>query len=103
MDTIEDLIILLKTYLPSSANAPVAVRLHCVHCAVRTLSGPGVELNMDMTPFLDSLHEILTETPIDFQYWDVVLSCIDYGLLRRKEVRPDVRNDCNISTLLSFL
>ena len=90
IDTIEDLVILLKSYLPKSENIPVNIRLHCVFCALRTLAGPGMELQMDSTPFLDSLHEMLIDLPTGFQDWDVLLNCIELGFLKRKEIRPEV-------------
>lgn len=92
IDTIEDLLVLLKTYLPSQINAPDLVRLNCIHCALRTLSGPGVELQMDVGGFIDALYEILLGLSADFSRWDLVLDSLDYAFLKRREVRPNVIN-----------
>ncbi len=90
IDTMEDLVVLLKTYLPTSVNMPVLVKLNCVLCGLRTLSGPGVELQMDAGPFIDALFELLFTLDTKFSRWDVVLNCIDCGFLKRRESRPDV-------------
>jgi hypothetical protein len=58
---------------------------------MQVLSGPGVELEIDVSPFVDALHGIIAELAADFPRWDAVISCIDYALLRRKESRPDVQ------------
>lgn len=90
IDTMEDLVLILKNYLSASSNTPTLVQLHCIHCALQVLSGPGAELEMDVDPFVDSLHDILADLSGDYQRWDIVLMCIDYAFLRRKEPRPDV-------------
>jgi len=90
IDSMEDLVLVLKNYLPAASNTPTLVQLHCIHCALQVLSGPGSELEMDVDPFVDSLHDILAELSGDFPHWDIVIRCIDFALLRRKETRPDV-------------
>ena len=79
----------------SSPPPPDNIRLLCIHCALKTLSGPGVELNMDDESFVVGLRILLCDLPIDFPNWDVVFECVDMCLLRKR----DVRN----SLILSFV
>ena len=46
IDTIEDLIVLLKTYTPRSSIVPCVIRIECIYCGLQALSGPGIELQM---------------------------------------------------------
>ena len=49
MDTVEDLVLLLRGLLKDSQFAlPPLIRLLCVSCALKTLSGPGQELQMEI-------------------------------------------------------
>lgn len=90
MDTVEDLLALMRNLL--EANAPIAppmIRLHCVYCALRTLSGPGQELGLDDEVFVSGLEALMSELPSEFERWDVVLDCVDLCLIQRREVRKD--------------
>ena len=70
--------------------APPLVQLHCIHCALKTLSGPGSELKMDDEIFVTALRLLVKEIPIHFERWDVALDCLDLSLCKRREGRPTV-------------
>lgn len=70
--------------------APLLVQLHCIHCAMKTLSGPGSELKMDDEVFVTSLRILVKEIPIQFERWDVALDCLDLSLCKRREGKPTV-------------
>jgi hypothetical protein len=87
VDTVEDLISYMKTILEHQPPVEHAVQLQCVHCVLRTLSGPGQEMNIDDEYFVNKLHAIMDELPLMFSRWDVVLDCIDLYLLQKREER----------------
>ena len=90
MDTVMDLLAVLKRLLDPSvgghAAVPLSVKLHCIYCALRTLSGPGQELEIDDEPFVSSLAGIIQELPI-FDRWDLVFECVDLCLVKKRETR----------------
>lgn len=55
IDMVEDLIVILKNILEKGIEVPTLVRVLTVHCAIRTLSGPGQELNADVDIFMKTL------------------------------------------------
>ena len=60
MDTVQDLLTLLRNLLEDKAPAaPPLVQLYCVNCALRTLSGPGEELNLDNEVFIIGLQKLI--------------------------------------------
>lgn len=90
IDTIEGLIIMLKKYLSMCFMMPTLVRLNCILCGLKTLSGPGIELHIDDHVFIDALYTVLTYIGAEFESWNLVLSCIEFALFRRREIRPHV-------------
>lgn len=91
IDTVADLITLMATVLQSTASlAMPLVQLHCIHCALRTLSGPGQELQMDEEVFVTALRVLIKDLPARFDRWDVVLDCLDFALSKRRESRSSV-------------
>lgn len=87
MDTVTDLIGVLRRLIDCTAPlAPPAVRLHCVYCALRTLAGPGQELEVDSESFVSALGGLLRELdPSD--RWDLALECVHLCLVDRRESR----------------
>lgn len=81
---------LLLLFLLASPSAPVIVQLHCIHCAMKTLAGPGEELKMDDEVFVTALRSIVKEIPINFERWDIALECLDYCVCKRHEIRCSV-------------
>jgi hypothetical protein len=45
----------------ASPPAPPLVQLHCIHCALKTLAGPGEELKMDDEVFVTALRLLVKE------------------------------------------
>lgn len=87
MDTVEDLLAMMRTLLTASPAPPLVVQLHCVYCALRTLSGPGQELGVDDELFLQTLRNLLLEFPVDFHRWDIALECVEFCLIKKREIR----------------
>lgn len=91
VETVEDLVILMRSILESTAlSVDSTVRLLCIHCALKTLSGPGEILNYDSEVFITAMLEVLQELFGDFPRWDIVIECIDLVLLKRRELRNNV-------------
>lgn len=87
MDTVMDLLADLKRLLETRTPVtPLPVRLHCVYCALRTLSGPGKELEMDDEAYVCALGDILLElAPTD--RWDLAFECVEMCLIKKRETR----------------
>lgn len=90
IDTVQDLMSLLKGILEQTIPAPVVVQLQCVHCALRTLSGPGAELNLDGDIYLHKLRTLIRDLPAGFDRWDNVLECMDLCFLKKREERANI-------------
>lgn len=90
IDTVQDLMTYLKSILEQTAPAPVAIQLQCVHCALRTLSGPGAELNLDGDIYLHKLRTLIRDLPAGFEKWDSVLECMDLCFLQKREERANI-------------
>jgi hypothetical protein len=91
IDTVADLVTLMATVLQTtSTHSMPIVQLHCIHCALRTLSGPGQELQMDEEVFVSALRALIKDLPARFDRWDVVLDCLDFALSKRRESRSSV-------------
>jgi hypothetical protein len=95
MDTAEDLIALMKKLLETNPAPPDHVKLHCILCAMRTLSGPGQELQIDDEVFALNLKQLMKDISPQYERWDIVLECIDLFLLKKREHR--------VSTIISFV
>ena len=50
--------------------------------------------------FVDALSDTLTNLPADFNRWDVLLNSIEFGLLRRREIRPDVSKAYSLNEMV---
>jgi hypothetical protein len=90
IDTVQDLMVCLKSILEETNPAPVPVQLQCVHCALRTLSGPGAELNLDSDIYLHKLRTLIRDLPAGFAHWDAVLECMDLCFLKKREERANI-------------
>lgn len=87
IDTVEDLVAVMRGIMESSPPAPLSVQALCIHCSLKTLSGPGEELKIDDEYILIQLHCLLRELPYSFDRWDAILECIDMCLLQKREER----------------
>ena len=87
IDTVEDLISLMRNLVDALPPAPAEVRLLCLLCALKTLSGPGEALGIDHDYFTDMLQTLMRDLPANFGRWDTVLECLELCLLKRREER----------------
>ena len=90
IDTVQDLMTCLKTILEQTNPAPAPVQMQCVHCALRTLSGPGAELNLDSDIYLHKLRTLVRDLPAGYAHWDAVLECMDLSFLKKREERSNI-------------
>ena len=83
---VEDLVVVLKNLVESNPSPPFMIRLNAIHCAFKTLDGPGEQLEADPTVFLHSLHCLLSDTELteNFDRWDIILQCIDIGIVKKR-------------------
>ena len=93
IDTVEDLVNLMKGVLQGTnvTHVPL-VQLYCIHCSLKTLSGPGQELKIDDDVFITALRVLIRELPSNFERWDIVLECLDFGILKRRENKIQIVN-----------
>lgn len=88
IDTVQDLLQILKAILTASTPpAPTPVRILCIHCAMKTLSGPGKELQADDDVYVDSLRRILEEVPMDYTRWDLLLESVEICVVKYREMK----------------
>jgi hypothetical protein len=90
METVEDLVALMRGLLEHQPPPPADIRLQCLLCALRTLSGPGEELGIDQDFFCEALRALVKEVPTGFVSWDGVLECVELCLMKRREERAHV-------------
>mmetsp|Transcript_22673 Transcript_22673/g.31108 ORF Transcript_22673/g.31108 Transcript_22673/m.31108 type:complete len:572 (-) Transcript_22673:246-1961(-) len=91
IDTVDDLLAVLRAIVEAQPPPAAAVQLLCIHASLRTLAGPGQELKIDDEVFIVSLKHLLNDLPsANFQHWDVLLDCLDMALLQRREERQHV-------------
>ena len=90
VDTAVDLISLMRDMLELNPAPPLPIRLHCVMCALRTLSGPGQELNIDEGVFVLNLRNIIQELPCHFENWDLILESVELCFIKKREARNSI-------------
>lgn len=91
VETVEDIVVLMRGLLDSTAMAVTpTVRVLCVHCALKTLAGPGEILNYDSEVFVTAALEQLTDVYGEGADWALLLECVDLILLKRREARNEV-------------
>lgn len=85
VDTVSDLITVLRTLVESSP--PIDIQVLSIYCVLRTLGGPGSELNVDDEIFLCHLQQIIYDLPADYSQWNLILECIEEAYIKKKEKR----------------
>jgi hypothetical protein len=93
IDTVEDIILVMRQLLEAnSPPAPSTVKLHCVYCVLKTLSGPGQELGSDDELFVSTLCTLVLECcpEICEKEWHLVLECLEFVLIKKRENRISV-------------
>lgn len=83
MDTVLDLLAVLKTMLKKVDDLPLAASLMCVLCAFMTLQGPGRELKIDQKEYITPLYTQLPRLTSDET--EVALQCLAAAFLKRRE------------------
>mmetsp|Transcript_2935 Transcript_2935/g.3335 ORF Transcript_2935/g.3335 Transcript_2935/m.3335 type:complete len:249 (-) Transcript_2935:133-879(-) len=88
MDTVLDLLEVLKDMLKRVDELPLDASLNCILTAFQTLQGPGRELKIDqkeyITPLYSQLKRLCTEDR-DRICVKIVLRCLDTSFLKRRE------------------
>jgi nucleolar complex protein 3 len=88
IDTVKDLLAVLKDLLKSIDALPLEAALNCVLTAFQTLSGPGKEMQIDqkeyITPLYTQLPRLVTQSS-SRKSTDSLLKCLDAALIKRRE------------------
>jgi nucleolar complex protein 3 len=88
METVLDLLDLLKGLLSKADALPLDAALNCVLTAFSTLAGPGKELQIDVkeyiTPLYSQLKRFVCESACE--HTDLLLECMDAAFVKRREL-----------------
>lgn len=116
IEMVDDLIEILRDILIRNQNSQSSnlfdVKLLSVHCVLRTLLGPGQELQVDDEIFVSTLQQLILEIPLSFKRYTSLFESIEIALLRRREVRVQYINgiiahllllSCHIPSSLSAI
>eukprot|EP01038_Epipyxis_sp_PR26KG_P014082 gene14082-18897_t len=87
IDTVEDLVYLMRGIVESNPPPPPLIQLRCIHCSLQTLSGPGQELKIDEELFINKLTLLMNDIPLQFPRWDIILECLELCLIKKREER----------------
>ena len=90
IDTVQDLMTLLKGILEQYPPVLPTIQIHVLHCALKTLSGPGLELKLDSDVYLYKLQSVIRDLPCTFCRWDVILECLELCFLKKREERMNI-------------
>ena len=87
MDTVIDLLEVLKTMLKRVDTLPVDAALNCVLTSLQTLEGPGREMQIDQKEYIAPLYSQLPRLAESGNHAHVPLAlrCLSAALLRRRE------------------
>lgn len=88
MDTVMDLLEVLKTLLKKVDSLPLDAALNCILTSFQTLQGPGRELKIDQKEYITPLYSQLarlatTESKKD--HTDIALKCLHSAFIKRRE------------------
>lgn len=88
IDTVVDLLDVLKQLLNEVDNLPLQTTLNCILTAFQTLQGPGREMQIDVkeyiTPLYSQLGRLATEENSRANT-DIVLQCLAAAFIKRRE------------------
>jgi len=88
IDTVMDLLAVLKDLLQQVNSLPLDAALNCILTAFQTLQGPGKEMKIDpkeyIAPLYSQLPRLCSETH-SRQHTDLVLQCLNAALIQRRE------------------
>jgi nucleolar complex protein 3 len=88
METVLDLLDLLKGLLRKADALPLDAALNCVLTAFSTLAGPGKELQIDVKEYIAPLYSQLKRFSSESacEHTDLVLECLDAAFMKRREL-----------------
>jgi nucleolar complex protein 3 len=89
MDTVLDVLDVLKTLLQRVEELPLEASLHCILTAFLTLQGPGRALKIDVKEYILPLYHqiprLITASKTPNNYTDLVIQCCTAAFLKRRE------------------
>lgn len=91
IDTVVDVLDVMKNLLGQAELLPIKSALHCILTALLTLQGPGKEMNVDQKEYLIPLYTQLPRLctvdneKIDSAAIDTVLQCLTAAFIQRRE------------------
>uniref|UniRef100_A0A7S4K774 Nucleolar complex protein 3 homolog n=1 Tax=Odontella aurita TaxID=265563 RepID=A0A7S4K774_9STRA len=87
MDTVEDLLDVLRAMLKRAGSLPLDAALNCVLTAFQTLEGPGREMQIDPKEYVLPLYAQIPRLGSESgaRHTDLALRCMTSAFLRRKE------------------
>ena len=83
MDTVLDLLEVLKSMLKKVDVMPLDASLSCILCAFSTLQGPGRELKIDQKEYITPLYSQLSR--LTSEETELALQCLSAAFLKRRE------------------
>jgi nucleolar complex protein 3 len=88
IDTVMDLLAVLKSLLKNVEALPLDASLNCVLTAFQTLQGPGKEMKIDqkeyIVPLYSQLPRLLTESN-GLRHTETMIKCLTFAFLKRRE------------------
>lgn len=88
IDTVMDLLDVLKALLKQVDALPLDAALNCVLTAFQTLQGPGKEMKIDQKEYIMPLYSQLPRLCTDSnsqQYTGILLECLNSAFVKRRE------------------
>ena len=88
MDTVVDLLAVLKNMLKRVDNLPLDAGLNCVLTAFQTLHGPGQEMQIDQKEYVDPLYSLIPRLCSESESaknTELAIKCLHAAFIRRKE------------------
>ena len=89
IDTVMDLLAVLRDLLKDIDALPLDAALNCVLTAFQTLSGPGKEMQIDqkeyITPLYTQLPRLISEASTKGKNTKTMLQCLDAAFIKRRE------------------
>lgn len=88
IDTVMDLLGVLKDLMKTVENLPLEASLNCVLTSFQTLQGPGRELKIDQKEYIMPLYSQLPRLCLDsnsLKHTETMLKCLTSAFIKRRE------------------
>jgi len=85
LDTVQDVVVVLKDLLAQKQALPPLSALHCVLAGLRTLQGPGRELRVDDKELITALYGQLGRARYTRATLSLACTCVRAALIERRE------------------